>query len=250
MDLNAVREQAMEATARALYDKHGAVPSEDSEEWEEEYRRQFEQVRKRLATAPPEPAKPAAAPAAVVEEASLPELSGDPTQLRWAAQLRADRLREIRDREIRRWLITTWKKAKGWIDTSTLPTPVFLQRIQPHFVEWRRREAERAEALAKERAAKEAAAAEIRRQIEAARITVEGLVELIDASERLPPEPIKDKLAELAANGRNLRVFETGDELVLTVLEKSEAGRSEYGIERDESIVADLRLYARSLEVL
>ena len=41
MDLEALREAAIEATSRALYEKHGYVPSDDSDEWEDEYRRQF-----------------------------------------------------------------------------------------------------------------------------------------------------------------------------------------------------------------
>ena len=45
MDLKAVREEAIEATTRSFWDKSGFVPDEDSEEWEEEYRRQFEQAK-------------------------------------------------------------------------------------------------------------------------------------------------------------------------------------------------------------
>ena len=41
MDLDTLREAAIEATARALIEKHGIAPSEESDEWEEEYRRQF-----------------------------------------------------------------------------------------------------------------------------------------------------------------------------------------------------------------
>ena len=41
MDLNTLREAAIEATARALDERLGYVPSDDSDEWEEEYRRQF-----------------------------------------------------------------------------------------------------------------------------------------------------------------------------------------------------------------
>lgn len=244
MDLNAVREQAMEATARAFWERGEAVPDEDSEEWEREYRRQFEIAKSRFAAAP------AAAPAAAapVDEAALPELSGQPAQLRWAAQIRADRLGEIRDREIRNWLATTWTKAKSWLDTRDLPTQVFLQRIAPHYAEYRRTAEERARAEKAERTARQAAAAALRREIEAAHITAAGLVELIDAAERMPTSPIKEKLAEIAVEGRNLRVFESGDELTLMVLEKSPAGRREYGIERDEGLVADLRLYARALE--
>ena len=94
MDLNSVREQAIEATTRFLFGKHGVVPDQDSEEWEDEYRRQFEQVKKRAATATPDAVKPAAA--AAIDDTGLPELVGRPTQSRWAAGLRADRLKEIR----------------------------------------------------------------------------------------------------------------------------------------------------------
>jgi hypothetical protein len=75
------------------------------------------------------------------------------------------------------------------------------------------------------------------------------LIELIDIADRLPVLPIKTKLAELATTERNLRVFETEDPAVLMVLEKAGTGREEYGIERDEGLVADLRLYARVLEL-
>ena len=68
-------------------------------------------------------------------------------------------------------------------------------------------------------------------------------------AERLPAVPIKGKLAELELDKRNLRVFETADPAVLMVLEKAESERSEYGIERDEGLVADLRLFARAKEL-
>ena len=51
MDLKSVREEAIEATTRAFWDRNGFVPDQDSDEWEEEYRRQFEQVKKRHAAA-------------------------------------------------------------------------------------------------------------------------------------------------------------------------------------------------------
>ena len=183
------------------------------------------------------------------EEPGWAVLSGPPTQIRWAAALRADRLKEIRDPGIREWLATTWTKSKSWIDTSSLPAATFLKRIEPHYAEYRRRADERALSLAAERQAKSAAADDIRRQIEEAGITVEGLVELIDIAERLPALPIKAKLAELGTSQRNLRVFETDDPAVLMVLEKAGTSRSEYGIERDEGLVADLRLFARGLEL-
>ena len=251
MDLKSVKEEAIEAATRALWEKSGLVPDQDSEEWEEEYRRQFELAKKRHATRPP---PDVARPAVVVDEPSdeepgWAELNGPPTQIRWAAALRADRLKEIRDPGIREWLATTWTRSKSWIDTSSLPTSTFLKRIEPHYAEHRRRADERARSLAVERQAKSAAAEEIRRQIDEARITVEGLIELIDIAERLPALPIKAKLAELGTTQRNLRVFETDDPAVLMVLEKAGTSRSEYGIERDEGLVADLKLFARALEL-
>jgi hypothetical protein len=251
MDLRLVREEAIEATTRSFWDKSGFVPDQDSEEWEEEYRRQFEQAKLRHAAGGPAETKPteAAEPPPPDEEAGWAALTGPPTQIRWAAALRSDRLKEIRDPGIRRWLATTWTRSKSWIDTSSLPAATFLKRIEPHYAEYRRQAEERARQRAAERQAETAAAGEIRRQIEEAGITVEGLIELIDIAERLPVLPIKAKLAELASDGRNLRVFETDDPAVLMVLEKAAAGRTDYGIERDEGLVADLRLYARALEL-
>jgi hypothetical protein len=249
MDLKSVKEEAIEATTRALWEKSGLVPDQDSEEWEEEYRRQFELAKKRHATRPPDAPRPAVPDAPPEEEPGWAALNGPPTQIRWAAALRADRLKEIRDPGIREWLATTWTRSKSWIDTSSLPTATFLKRIEPHYAEFRRRADERAHSLAVERQAKSAAADEIRRQIEEAGITVDGLVELIDIAERLPALPIKAKLAEVGTTQRNLRVFETNDPAVLMVLEKAGTSRSEYGIERDEGLVADLRLFARGLEL-
>ena len=40
----------------------------------------------------------------------------------------------------------------------------------------------------------------------------------------------------------------TADPAVLMVLEKTEAERIEYGIERDEGLVADLKLFARAAQ--
>ena len=251
MDLKLVREQAIEATNRAFWDKSGFVPDQDSEEWEDEYRRQFDLAKKRHATDLPaakSPPTPAVAPPE--EQPGWAALTGPPTQIRWAAALRADRLKEIRDPGIRQWLATTWTRSKSWIDTSSLPTETFLKRIEPHYAQHRRQADEQAHVLAAERQAKAAAADEIRHQLEEAAITVEGLIELIDIADRLPVLPIKAKLAELAVAERNLRVFETDDPAVLMVLEKAGTGRGEYGIERDEGLVADLRLYARALELL
>jgi hypothetical protein len=249
MDLKLVREEAIEATNRAFWDRDGFVPDEDSDEWEDEYRRQFDLAKKRHAAEPPAKTPPSVAAAPPDEEPGWAALTGPPTQIRWAATLRADRLKEIRDPGIRDWLATTWTRSKSWIDTNGLPTAIFLQRIEPHYTQYRRQGDEQARQLAAERQAKAAAAEEIRRQIEEAAITVEGLIELIDIADRLPVLPIKAKLAELDTAKRNLRIFETDDPAVLMVLEKAETGRGEYGIERDEGLLADLRLYARALEL-
>ncbi len=257
MDLKLVREAAIEGTSRFFWDKQGFVPDEDSEEWEAEYRRQFELAKQRQTIAIPRP--DAAVTRAPTPAAPTPdptgwaELTGPPTQIRWAAALRAERIGEIRDPGIRDWLATTWTKAKSWIDTSGLGTPVFLQRIAPHYAEYRKGADERARVLASERQAKAAAAEQIRREVEEAGISVEGLIELIDICERLPPAPLGAKLAELDGDGRNLRIFETADPALLMVLdkgaagEKSEAGRSEYAIERDQGLVADLALLMRAM---
>ena len=249
MDLKLAREEAIEATNRFFWDRSGLVPDQDSDEWEDEYRRQFELAKKRHAadrSAPPPPVATASPPE---EEPGWAALSGPPTQVRWAAALRADRLKEIRDPGIRQWLATTWTKSKSWVDTSSLETAIFLKRIEPHYAQYRKQADERARLLAAERQAKAAAADEIRRQVEEAAITVEGLIELIDIADRLPVLPIKTKLVELATAERNLRVFETDDPAVLMVLEKAGSDRGEYAIERDDGLVADLRLYARALEL-
>ncbi len=253
MDLKLVREEAIEGTTRFFWDKQGFVPDQDSEEWEAEYRRQFGLAKARNANAGPRPAGAGAPTAPPAEPTGWAELSGPPTQIRWAEALRAERISEVRDPGIRDWLSTTWTRAKGWIDTRELPTPVFLQRIAPHYAEYRKGADEQARVLASQRQAKEAAADQIRREVEDAGVTVEGLVELIDICDRLPPAPLGAKLAELTCDGRNLRVFETADPAMLMVLEKGapggkgETGRSEYGIERDPGLVADLALLMRAM---
>ena len=259
MDLKLVREQAIEGTSRFFWDKQGFVPDEESEEWEAEYRRQFELAKQRqTAAAAPSPFNAAAlrAPAPAAPPPDPPgwaELSGAPTQIRWAAALRSERIAEIRDPGMRDWLATTWTRAKSWIDTSGLATPVFLQRIAPHYAEYRKEADERARVLASERQAKQAAADQIRREVDEAGITAQGLIELIDVCERLPPLPVKTKLAEIGCEGRNVRVFETADPAILMILEKDAtadrgaAERSEYAIERDPGLVADLTLFMRAM---
>jgi hypothetical protein len=247
MDLKLVREEAIEATTRFFWDSRGFVPDQDSEEWEEEYRRQFDLARARHANgaAPAaDPAAPAAGPEPHEDKSAA--LTGQPTQIRWAAALRADRLGEIRDPGIRRWLATTWTRAKSWIDTQDLPTPVFLQRIAPHYQEYRKQADEAARAASEQHRARQKLADDIRRQVAAAGITVEGLIELIDICDRLPAVTLKAKLAELAHDGRSLRIFETDDPALLMVLDRDGAGRSDYAIERDEGLVGDLALFMRA----
>jgi hypothetical protein len=248
MDLKRVREAAIERTTRFFWDNRGFVPSEDSDEWEAEYRRQFELAKARQADGVVATAAAVEAPAATPTAVSrnLAELTGAPTQIRWAAALRADRLREIRDPGVRDWLATTWTKAKSWIDTQELPTPVFLQRVAPHYQEYRKKADQKAHSRAQERQAQQAATAAIRKQVEEAGITMEGLIELVDLCDRLPPVPLKTKLGELDLNDRNLRIFETDDAALLMVLEKYRVARSEYAIERDEGLVADLILLMKA----
>src|SRR5271168_1088546 len=110
MDLKLVREEAIEGTNRALWDKHGFVPDPDSEEFEEEYRRQFELAKTRLALTHPTAPAVGAHAAPPPDPTNWAELTGEATQIRWAAALRAERVREIRDGGIRDWLATTWIK--------------------------------------------------------------------------------------------------------------------------------------------
>ena len=246
MDLKLVREEAIAATTRFFAQDRGLVPDEDSEEWEAEYRRQFELAKSRHQNDGDAGAVDNAGPSAAEDPAGWARLTGAPTQIRWAAALRAERIKEIRDPGVCHWLATTWTRAKSWIDTQELPTPVFLQRIAPHYREYREKADEAARIAAQQRRARQTAADDIRRQVDDAGITVEGLIELIDICDRLPAVPLKGKLAELEHEGRNLRVFETDDPAFLMVLDKDGNGRIDYAIERDEGLIADLALFMRA----
>src|SRR5581483_11628911 len=106
MDLSALREAAIEATARALYDRLGLVPSDDSDEWEEEYRKQFAALRQRTGT--DLNAAAAAAPrqtAAAAPQFQLPELRGTLEEQRWGASIREERLREVPNEVVRAFLV-------------------------------------------------------------------------------------------------------------------------------------------------
>jgi hypothetical protein len=246
MDLDALKEAAIEATTRVLRNKFDVPPAEDSDEWEDEYRRQFAALRQQhggqVKAAPP----PRPAPATAAAGRSLPELTGTPEQLRWAATIRADRLGEVPNEAMRAWLARTWTRAKVWVDTRDVPTTVLLQRLRPQYDEYRKQAAEQAKARAAEAQAKAAALAAHEKRLKDAGITPEGLVELIDASERADPAPLAAKLAEIASDGRTLRVFETSDPNVLLVKEKNGAAHTDYGIASDDGLIADLKLFAQA----
>ena len=243
MDLNALREAAIEATARALYEKTGFVPSEESDEWEAEYRRQFALLKERAAVEPAAPSRPAPPTAG----RGLPELSGTPEQQRWAAAIRDERLGEIAKEPFRAWLARAWTRAKLWIDTREVPSAVLMQRLMPQFEEGRKQAAAAAQARTAERRRRQEAEAAYRRRLDEAGITPEGLVELVDASDRFDPAPIAAKLAEVAIEGRHLRIYETADPNLLLVKEKKgPLAVPDYAIERDEGLVGDLRLFAQA----
>lgn len=240
MDLTALREAAIEATARALYDRNGVSASEDSEEWEDEYRKQFARLKALggpAATVAPTP------PAAAASD-KWPELTGTPEEKRWGATIRAERFLEIKSAGVRQFLAEIYPRAKTWIDTRDVPTATLLQRLKPQFEEYQKKAQERAQARAAAKAAQSAAEQAYRKRLADAGVTKEGLVELIDASERTAPAPIAAKLAEIAVDGRALRIFETSDGTRLLIKEKTDRGQEDYGIERDEGLVADLKLFA------
>jgi hypothetical protein len=247
MDLQALREAAIEATSRALHERHGIVLSEDSDEWEEEYRRQFALLKQRFATEVPAQA-PARVPARLATAGlQLPELSGTPEQKRWAATIREERLREMPGEPFRAWLARSWTRAKVWVDTRDVPAAVLVQRLKPQFDEYRRQAAETAKARAAEAQQKVAAVSAHEQRLKHAGITPEGLVELVDASDRFDLAPLTVKLAEIAVEGRHLRIFETSDPNLLLVKEKKGPLQlPDYAIERDEGLVGDLKLFAQA----
>ena len=239
MDLEQLKEAALEATAQALQDKFGVAPDEDSDEWEAEYRRQFALAKQRYGVTTPTVAR-AAGPAL-----ALPELRGDTRELvHWGEQVRAERLREVADAPRRAWMAKTWTRAKLWVDTREVPIATLLQRTQGQYDDYRRQQAAQQQAQGAAAREKAAAVAAYQARLQAAGVSEAGLLELVDASERLKPAALTDKLAELKGVDRHLRVFATADPNVLLVKEKNLKGQFDYGIERDEGLVADLRLFA------
>lgn len=243
MDTKTLRERALSETGRFFLEKFGAAPAEDSEEWEDEYRRQFNRLKEEVAPN----ASATGSPSAIVEEKTgdLPELVGTPADTRWAFALRSARLKQIQSHDLRAWIAHSWTSAKVWIDTRDLSAETFLRRAEPRYEDARRRSAAEAATVAANRQAQVAAAAALQDEIKAAGISAAGLVDLIDVSPRVAAVPIREKLAEIRLEDRTLRVFETANPAILMVLEKHGDQRSEYGIERDEKLVADVRLFAR-----
>ena len=244
MDPKALKERALAETGRFFLKKFGTTPSEDSEEWEDEYRRQFNLLKNGAARTT---AAPSAQPVAAEEPPSdLPELSGTPADKRWASALRAARLKQIPGKEMRAWLARTRLKAKDWIDSRELSDEELVRRAEPQFAAARRQSTAETAAIEATRNAQAATAAALQKEIAAAGISAAGLMGLIDVSPRATALPIKEKLAEVRLDGRSVRIFETADPAILMVLEKHGEQKREYGIERDAGLVADLKLFARS----
>jgi len=240
MDLSQLKEAAIAATVEALQRKFDVIPSEESDEWEDEYRRQFAIAKQRYAVATPTVARPSAGPAL-----QLPELSGTTLEQRhWGEQVRAERLREVSDAARRAWMAKTWTRAKVWVDTRDVPIVTLLQRTQAQYNDYRRQLSAQQKTQAAAAQQKAAALAAHQARLKQAGISESGLIELIDAAERMKPAALTEKLAELSGIDRDLRIFATTDPNVLLVKEKNLTGHHDYGIERDEGVVADLKLFA------
>jgi hypothetical protein len=240
MDLNQLKEAAIEATARALQQKFDIVPDEESDEWEAEYRRQFALAKQRYGVSTPTVARPAAGPAL-----QLPELRGDTQeQIHWGEQVRAERLREVTDAATRAWMAKTWTRAKVWVDTRDVPITTLLQRTRPQYEQYRQQQADQQKAQSAAAQQKAAALAAHREKLRKAGITEAGLIELIDAAERVKDAALAEKIAELSGVDRHLRIFATTEPQTLLVKEKNLTGQHDYCIERDEGLVGDLQLFA------
>jgi hypothetical protein len=248
MDPKALRAEALEETARFFLDKLGHVPDPDSDEFEVEYRRQFARAQQRQARSGP--AAPMTAARAALDEERLKwaELQGLPAEQRWANTLRDERMAQISRRDLRAWLGQAWATAQDWLATRDMPLEQFMRKIEAQFASHRQRYEEQAKAALAARQAKAVAALAIKRKIQAAGVTAQGLSEMVDASNRAQPAALKDKLAEFTVAERNFRVFESANPRVLMVLEKTGTGtetqRLQYAIERDDGLAADLRLFA------
>ena len=221
MDLNTLREAAIEATARALDARLGYVPSDDSDEWEDEYRRQFAALKQRhggdLRPAAPRPAARPARPRRSQAGPSCPARRSRSAVRRRSATSGCARSRASRSASFSRELGRA--PSNGSI-RATSPTAVLVARLRPQFEEFRRQQEEAARARAAAATQKAAELAAYQQRLKQAGVTPDGLVELIDASERFDPAPLAAKLAEIAVEGRHLRVYETSDPNLLLVKEK------------------------------
>jgi hypothetical protein len=239
MDLTQLKEAAIEATARTLQDKLGLVPDEDSDEWEAEYRRQFALAKQRYGVTTPTVAR------ATGPTLQLPELRGETQELiHWGEQVRVERLREVSDAARRAWMAKTWVRAKLWVDTREVPIATLLQRTQGQYDDYRRQQATEKSAQTAAAQQKAAAIAAHQAKLQKAGVSEAGLLELVDASDRVKPAALAEKLGELRGVDRHLRIFATADPKALLVKEKNLKGQHDYCIERDEGLVADLKLFA------
>ena len=143
MDLETLRSEVADETARVLLDRHGFVPDQDSDEWEEEYRRQFALLKQRVQAGAASSTTAHTAPSR--EASDAPPLRGAPSDARWAATLRTARLKELRSTELGRFLAETWIDAKHWFDTRDMPAPAFRRRVEAEY-QSHTRESERAAA--------------------------------------------------------------------------------------------------------
>jgi hypothetical protein len=123
-----------------------------------------------------------------------------------------------------------------------------LQHLSVQYEEWRKKRIEDAQARKAEAQRQAAGIVAHQERLRKAGITPEGLVELVDASERCEDvAAITAKLAEIAVEGRHLRIFETSDPNLLLIKEKKGPLQlPDYAIERDEGLVSDLKLYAQA----
>jgi hypothetical protein len=242
VDLKELRDRALEATTRFFVDRDGILPDQEGEEWEAEYRRQYDLVKRHAS----EPHHGGGEKRAAPGHLEWPELAGSPAEKRWATEIRDARLAAIDSKDMRDWLAATWTTAAGWINTRDISTSTFLRRISTQYSASRRDAQARADEHAAAQRAKMAAANALRDRVQLAGVTAERLIGLVDVSSRTTEAAPRGKLAELKLGERNLRIFETIDPNVLAVIEKSEAGRRQYAIERDDGLVADLRLFAEA----
>src|ERR1700730_5581100 len=125
MDLRELRERALEATTRFFVDRDGILPNQEGEEWEAEYRRQYDLAKRQA----PEPHRAPPDKRAESGDSEWPSLAGAPAQKRWAAELRARRLAIMENKDIRDWLGATWTTAAAWVDTRDMTAPHFLRRV-------------------------------------------------------------------------------------------------------------------------